>query len=143
MSSETLHFDMIVIGTGPGGEGAAMSASKDGRSVAAIERYTQVGGGCTHWGTIPTKALRQAIYHVNVCSQSPIYKQMGVAPHFSLPELLATAKSVIEKQVTLREGFYERNGVTLVPGCAHFVDPHTIEVLHPESARSCCRPMPS
>jgi NAD(P) transhydrogenase len=131
---DTQHFEVIVIGTGPGGEGATMAASKCGRSVAAVERYSQVGGGCTHWGTIPSKALRQAIYHVNVCSQSPIYKQMGVAPHFSLPELVASANSVIRQQVTLRQGFYDRNDVTLVPGEAHFVDPHTIEVLHPEHA---------
>jgi NAD(P) transhydrogenase len=131
---ETQHFDMIVIGTGPGGEGAAMRAAKDGRPVAAIERYAQVGGGCTHWATIPSKALRQAIYHVNLCSQSPIYSQMGVVPQFSLPELLANANTVIGKQVSLRQGFYDRNGVALVPGAAQFVDSHTIEVVHPGSA---------
>ncbi len=134
MNVDTQNFDVIVIGTGPGGEGATMAASKCRRGVAAVERYFEVGGGCTHWGTIPSKALRQAIYHVNVCGQSPIYKQMGVAPHFSLPELVASANSVIAQQVSLRQGFYDRNDVTLVPGEAHFVDPHTIEVLHPEHA---------
>ncbi len=131
MSAESEHFDMVVIGTGPGGEGAAMSAAKNGRTVAAIERYQRVGGGCTHWATIPSKALRQAIYHVNLCSDSPIYKQMDVAPRFSLPELLATAGTVINKQAELRQGFYDRNGVALVPGTASFIDAHTIEVRHP------------
>jgi NAD(P) transhydrogenase len=134
VSVDTQHFDLVVIGTGPGGEGAAMRASKGGKSVAAVERYSSVGGGCTHWATIPSKALRQAIYHVNVCSESPIYRQMGIAPRFSLPELLATANSVIEKQVTLRQGFYDRNGVVLVPGTARFLDPHTLEVLHDDNA---------
>ena len=46
---ETQHFDLVVIGTGPGGEGAAMRAAKAGKSVAAVERYAEVGGGCTHW----------------------------------------------------------------------------------------------
>ncbi len=55
------HFDAIVIGSGPGGEGAAMGLVKQGKRVAVIERYDQVGGGCTHWGTIPSKALRNAI----------------------------------------------------------------------------------
>ena len=50
------HFDAIVIGSGPGGEGAAMGLVKQGKRVAVIERYDQVGGGCTHWGTIPSKA---------------------------------------------------------------------------------------
>ena len=134
MSTDTQQFDLVVIGTGPGGEGAAMRAAKDGKSVAAVERYCQVGGGCTHWATIPCKALRQAIYHVNVCSSSPIYKQMGVVPRFSFPELLATANSVIEKQVALRQGFYDRNDVPLFPGSARFVDAHTIEVFHPDNA---------
>ncbi|MGD9722491.1 MAG: Si-specific NAD(P)(+) transhydrogenase [Pirellulales bacterium] len=132
MSTETQQFDFVVIGTGPGGEGAAMRAVKCGKSVAVVERFRQVGGGCTHWATIPSKALRQAIFHVNLCSQSPIFKQLGIAPRFSLPQLLATANSVIEKQVSLRQGFYDRNDVTLVPGTARFVDAHTIEVLHPD-----------
>ncbi|OYW92095.1 MAG: hypothetical protein B7Z18_08670, partial [Alishewanella sp. 32-51-5] len=54
-------YDAIVIGTGPGGEGAAMYLAKSGKRVAAIERYQAVGGGCTHWGTIPSKALRHSV----------------------------------------------------------------------------------
>ncbi len=54
-------YDVIVIGTGPGGEGAAMKAAKEGKAVAVIEKHHLVGGGCTHWGTIPSKALRHSI----------------------------------------------------------------------------------
>ncbi|WP_437551801.1 Si-specific NAD(P)(+) transhydrogenase [Sorangium sp. So ce327] len=124
----TPHFDLIILGTGPGGEGAAMTAAKHGKSVAAIERYARVGGGCTHWGTIPSKALRRAIYHMNLINQSPIYKRMDVVPEYPFAELLATANRVIDEQVDLRESFYDRNRVQLVPGQARFVDPHTIEV---------------
>ncbi|MBI3837089.1 MAG: Si-specific NAD(P)(+) transhydrogenase [Planctomycetia bacterium] len=132
---ETQHFDFVVIGTGPGGEGAAMSASKGGKSVAAVERFAQVGGGCTHWATIPSKALRQAIYHMSLCNQSPIYKRMDVQAKFSFPELLATANAVIDKQVQLRESFYDRNEVALVPGNARFIDAHTIEVDYADHAK--------
>ena len=55
------HFDVVVIGTGPGGEGAAMKCAKSGLRVAVIEQYNLVGGGCTHWGTIPSKALRHSV----------------------------------------------------------------------------------
>ena len=55
------QYDVIVIGSGPGGEGAAMKCAKSGKKVAVVEAYAQVGGGCTHWGTIPSKALRQVI----------------------------------------------------------------------------------
>ncbi len=131
---DTQHYDFVVIGTGPGGEGAAMRAAKEGKRTAAIERFSAVGGGCTHWGTIPSKALRQAIYHANLCNQGSIYHRLEVQPRYSFPELLATANAVIAKQVDLREGFYERNEVELIPGTARFVDPNTIEVENTGSA---------
>lgn len=49
------QYDAIIIGTGPGGEGVAMQLAKAGKKVAVIERHTAVGGGCTHWGTIPRR----------------------------------------------------------------------------------------
>lgn len=122
------HYDIIVIGTGPAGEGAAMKAAKSGKTVAVIERFSRVGGGCTHWGTIPSKALRRAIYHLNLINQSPIYKRMEVVPEYPFPDLLATANAVIDQQVDLRESFYDRNHVPLIPGRARFIDPHTIDV---------------
>ena len=131
---DTQHFDMVVIGTGPGGEGAAMAAAKGGKRVAAVERFAQVGGGCTHWATIPSKARRQAIYHVNLCDQSAVHKRLDEQERFSLPDLLATASSVIAKQVDMREGFYDRNDVNLVCGNARFVDPNTVEVDHCDHA---------
>lgn len=122
------HYDLICIGTGPGGEGAAMKATKCGKTVAVIERFNRVGGGCTHWGTIPSKALRRAIYHLNLINQSPIYKRLDIVPHYPFADLLSTANAVIDQQVDLRESFYDRNGVPLIPGHARFVDPHTLDV---------------
>ncbi|REK12408.1 MAG: Si-specific NAD(P)(+) transhydrogenase [Planctomycetota bacterium] len=132
--ANTRQFDFVVIGTGPGGEGAAMRAAKGGKRVAAVERFQMVGGGCTHWATIPSKALRQAIYHTNVCNQHTDYRGLESHNRLSFPELLATANAVISKQVDLREGFYERNDVALIPGTAKFIDPHTIEVVRPGAA---------
>lgn len=133
--TEKTKFDLIVIGTGPGGEGAAMKAAKCGKSVAAVERYSAVGGGATHWGTIPSKALRRAIYHLCLLNQSPIYKRLDVTPEFSLPDLLGTAAKVIEQQTEMRQGFYDRNHVPLIPGSARFIDPHTVEVEFAEGGR--------
>ena len=126
--TEQTHFDVIVIGTGPGGEGAAMKAAKCGKSVAAVERFCAVGGGATHWGPIPSKALRRAIYHATLLNTSPAYRRMDFVPRFDFPELLGSAKKVIDQQTDLRQSFYDRNRVPLIPGQATFIDPHTIAV---------------
>ena len=126
--TDKTHFDLIVIGTGPGGEGAAMKAAKCGKSVAAVERFSAVGGGATHWGTIPSKALRRAIYHMRVMSENPVYRRLDVMPVFDFPELVGSAQRVVNQQADLRQGFYDHNGVPLIPGHASFVDPHTIDV---------------
>jgi NAD(P) transhydrogenase len=125
---EQTHFELIVIGTGPGGEGASMCFAKSGKPVAAIERFEAVGGGATHWGTIPSKALRAAIYHMHRLHQSPIYKRLDVAPEVCFPDLLKRARHVVEEQAELRQGFYDHNHVPLIPGAAKFIDDRTIEV---------------
>jgi NAD(P) transhydrogenase len=126
--AEIERYDVIVIGTGPGGEGAAMQACKEGKRVAVMERYSKIGGGCTHWGTIPSKALRYAIYRMLEYNQSPIFREGGLAARFPFPKLRATAASVIAKQVDMRRNFYDRNDVNVIFGQAKLVDPHTVEV---------------
>lgn len=106
-----------------------MKATKGGLRVAVVERYVAVGGGCTHWGTIPSKALRHAIRTAGELRRHPL---LGTdRPRMpALPDLLRSAERVISKQVDLRTSFYERNHVPIVQGEAHFVDPHTVEVIH-------------
>ena len=66
-------YDAIIIGTGPGGEGAAMRLAKQNKKVAMIERHHQVGGGCTHWGTIPSKALRHSVRRMIEVNSNPLF----------------------------------------------------------------------
>ena len=122
------QYDIIVIGSGPAGEGAAMTAAKNHRRVAMIEKAPDVGGGCTHYGTIPSKALRQAVKTIHDLKRNPLLKgvQLTHAPGF--PELIATANGVISAQVASRQRFYDRNRVPIHRGVARFVDAHTIEV---------------
>ncbi len=121
------RFDVIVIGTGPGGEGAAMKAAKEGCRVAVIERYVKVGGSCTHWGTIPSKSLRHAIHQLVQIKESPLFEHQ-LLPDF--PKLLTEAASVIRSQVNMRQGFYARNGAQIIEGEARFIDEHCVEVLN-------------
>ena len=124
------HYDAIVIGTGPAGEGAAMSLAKAGQSVAVVERYTDVGGGCTHWGTIPSKALRHSVQQLADYRADPLYRRLLGGMELSYHDLVSNASSVIRKQVQMRERFYHRNNVELLTGIARFAGPHTVEVTH-------------
>lgn len=127
-----LHFNVAVIGTGPGGEGAAMQAIKQNKSVIAIEKFTEIGGNCTHKGTIPSKALRYAILRMSEVNN--YMRQMsrpGMTIDLEFPELRKSAASVIQKQVAMRRTFYERNGVELIEGAAQFLDPHRIRIDTP------------
>jgi NAD(P) transhydrogenase len=122
------ELDLFVIGSGPGGEGAAMQAAKSSLSVAVAEKYREVGGGCTHWGTIPSKALRQAIFQWAGMRSNPLTKALGGGGEVSIPDLLRAADGVIRKQVSMRSDFYERNHVQVLRGQARIIDPHTVEV---------------
>ncbi len=123
------HFDTIVIGTGPAGEGAAMKLSKAGKSVGVVERHFEVGGGCTHWGTIPSKALRHAVQELADVRSNPLLRRELGGAEFGYPELLAAATQVIRKQSSMRENFYHRNRVPLIEGEAVFLDANSIEVV--------------
>ena len=121
-------FDVVVIGSGPAGEGAAMMAAKNHRSVALVERYFEVGGGCTHWGTIPSKALRHAVRTLHDVRRNPLLRDFHASSTLTYPEILASASKVIEMQVASRRRFYERNRIPLLAGEARFIDDHTLEV---------------
>jgi len=127
-------YDVIIIGTGPGGEGAAMNLAKQQKNVAIIERHHQVGGGCTHWGTIPSKALRQSVSRLIEYNSNPLFNSGESAKHLTFQDILSHASAVIRKQVQLRSGFYNRNRVDHILGEASFVDKHTVRILRKDSS---------
>lgn len=122
------HYDAIVIGTGPGGEGAAMGLAKQGKSVAVIERAPQVGGGCTHWGTIPSKALRHSVSRIVEFRRSGYDVEGDFSKQFSFQSILKHTEQVIRDQVKLRQGFYMRNACPIYTGHAQFINSNIIEV---------------
>ncbi|PMJ90323.1 Si-specific NAD(P)(+) transhydrogenase [Vibrio sp. 10N.261.55.A7] len=130
--TESNHFDVIVIGSGPGGEGAAMGLTKAGLNVAIIEKESSVGGGCTHWGTIPSKALRHAVSRIIEFNSNPLFCNNNSSIHSTFSNILGHAKSVIDKQTRLRQGFYDRNECTLIFGSAQFSGEHCINVTQPD-----------
>ncbi len=122
------QFDVIVIGTGPGGEGAAMEATKQGKSVAVVEKQPRIGGNCTHLGTIPSKSLRAAIYRMMEINSNSNFRQLGIHIDVSFRDLRRSAQTVIEQQVKMRRRFYERNDVRVYHGVASFLDDQHVQV---------------
>ncbi|MGB0450271.1 MAG: Si-specific NAD(P)(+) transhydrogenase, partial [Porticoccaceae bacterium] len=122
------HYDLIVIGSGPAGEGAAMNAIKQGWRVAVVDERAMAGGNCTHLGTIPSKALRQSVRRMMQYNTMPMFRAVGEPRWFSFPEVMKAADDVITKQVEGRTKGYARNRVHMHIGRAKFIGSHEIAV---------------
>ncbi|MBX2808223.1 MAG: Si-specific NAD(P)(+) transhydrogenase [Cellvibrionaceae bacterium] len=125
-------YDVLVIGAGPAGEGAAMGSAKAGFSVGIVENRAWVGGRCLHKGTIPSKALRHVIRQLISFRQNKLFYQAGDMYAVSFPDVLKEAGKVIPKQVNVHSAFYVRNRVALHTAEARFIDPNTVEMLTAE-----------
>lgn len=124
-------YDLVILGSGPAGEGAAMNAVKLGKKVAVVEQFNFVGGSCTHLGTIPSKALRHSVKQIMDFNTNSMFREIGDPRWFSFPKVLKRAESVIQKQVQSRTMYYARNRIDLYFGRGAFIDEHTLEVTEP------------
>jgi NAD(P) transhydrogenase len=122
-------YDLLVIGSGPGGQKAAIAAAKLGRRAAIVERTDSVGGVCINTGTIPSKTLREAIVYLTGLSQRELYGQSyRVKDEITVQDLSARTRHVVGREVDVIMHQLARNHVTLLAGTARFLDPHTIGV---------------
>lgn len=121
-------YDIIVVGSGPAGESAAINAAKHGKKVALISDRDQVGGNCTHLGTIPSKALRHYVKQVMQFRSNPLLREFATLHKPSFPQIIRHAERVIDEQVYLRSMYYEKNDVEVIQGRAVFQDAHTIKL---------------
>ncbi len=128
MNDSKYDYDLLVIGSGPGGEGAAMQAAKGGWRVAVCEKHQVIGGGCTHWGTIPSKALRYSITSTMTALNNPMFREWGIHLSPTMKQLKQGTQAIIGKQVNMRQSFYDRNNVPVLKGHARFIDEHTVEI---------------
>jgi NAD(P) transhydrogenase len=122
-------YDLVVIGSGPGGQRAAIQAAKSGKRVAMIEKGVGVGGVCTNTGTIPSKTMREAVLHL-----SGFYYQNFYGANYRVKETVTMAdlhyriQRVIESEVSVIQAQLQRNGVDLLHGVGSFLDAHRIQV---------------
>lgn len=130
------RYDVVVIGAGPAGEGAAMKLVKEGRRVAVVDTRGKVGGNCVHLGTIPSKALRQTVWNIMRYQRDPLFQRVGGDLHnVPLSQVLASAHRVISHQVSVHTRFYDRNQVHLYFGDASFEGSNTLSVMTREGVK--------
>jgi NAD(P) transhydrogenase len=122
-------YDLIVIGTGPAGQRAAVQAAKLGKRVAAVERGVRVGGVCLHTGTIPSKALREgALAVASLRQQADGRLSQRQLRSQAIDAVLARKEQVIRRESNIVRDQLERNDVELLAGEASFIDPHRIAI---------------
>jgi NAD(P) transhydrogenase len=128
-------YDLIVIGSGPAGQKAALNAAKLRKRVAMVERQVSLGGVCIHTGTVPSKAMREAVLHLTGLNERELYgASYRVKQDISMQDLLYRCQHVVRTEVEVIRNQMHRNGVTVLSGCGSFVDPHTVRVVHDTDA---------
>jgi NAD(P) transhydrogenase len=128
-----VKYDLIAIGSGPSGQRAAVAAAKMNKRVAVIEARTMVGGVCVNTGTIPSKTMREAVLHLSGYNYRALYGvNYRVKEKISMADLAFRVQAVIKTEVDVTEAQLSRNGIDVVHGIAHFVDPHQLRVEGPQ-----------
>jgi NAD(P) transhydrogenase len=127
------HFDLAVIGSGPAGQKAAIQGAKLGKSVVLIEKSNVLGGAGINTGTIPSKALREAVLHLTGAAKRGLFGESSrMKQKITIADLIYVSQQVIHHELTLVRDQLERNGVDLVWGSARFHDEVVLYVDRPD-----------
>ncbi len=127
-----VQYDLIVVGSGPSGQRAAVAASKMKKRVAVVEARAVVGGVCINTGTIPSKTMREAVLHLSGYAYRSVYgMNYRVKEKITMADLAFRVQAVIKTEVDVTEAQLSRNGIDVIQGIAHFVDPHVLRVEGP------------
>lgn len=121
-------FDLLVIGSGPGGQKAAIQGAKAGQRVVVIERERDVGGACVYTGTIPSKTLREAALTLLAVKRSARFLECKMSGQTEVATLMTRLDEVLGAHARMTREFFASNQIMVVPGRARLVDAHTVEV---------------
>jgi NAD(P) transhydrogenase len=128
-----VQYDLIIVGSGPSGQRAAVAASKMKKRVAVVEARAVVGGVCINTGTIPSKTMREAVLHLSGYNYRSVYgMNYRVKEKITMADLAFRVQAVIKTEVDVTEAQLSRNGIDVIQGIAHFVDPHVLRVEGPQ-----------
>jgi NAD(P) transhydrogenase len=124
-------FDLIVVGSGPAGQRAAIQSAKADKRVAMIERREVLGGVCINTGTIPSKTMREAVLHFSGYRYKSIYGiNYNVKEKITMPDLVFRVQHVIRTEIDVAQSQLARNGIEVLTGVASFIDPTHVRVTN-------------
>ena len=122
-------YDLLVLGSGPGGQKAAIAAAKLGRRVGIVDRRDMIGGVCINTGTVPSKTLREAVLYLTGLSQRDLYgSSYRVKEEITVSDLAARTQHVISRQTDVIRNQLARNRVAMITGTGRFADAHSVWV---------------
>ncbi len=123
------EYDLIVIGSGPAGEKAAIEAARMRKTTAIVERHSVQGGVCIHTGTIPSKTLRETVLYISGLRQRSVYGLVGgVKSDISIRELMYRKDQVIQQEIDVIQQNMARYRIEVIKGTGMISDPNTVVV---------------
>ena len=126
-----ISYDLLIIGSGPAGQRAAIYANKLGKRAAVVERMRTVGGVSVNTGTIPSKTMREAVMHLSGYNYRSIYgMNYRVKEKITMADLAFRVQHVIKTEIDVTEAQLSRNGIDVLPGIASFEDPTHVKVTN-------------
>jgi len=130
-------YDLLVIGSGPAGQRAAIQGAKTGKSVALVERREVIGGVCINTGTIPSKTFREAVLHLSGFYYQNVYGvNYRVKDKITMADLAFRVQHVIKTEIDVVQAQLSRNNIEMINGVATFTDPHTVRVDSPRGQQT-------
>ncbi len=123
------QYDLVVIGSGPAGQRAAIQGAKSGKRVALLERREVIGGVCINTGTIPSKTMREAVLHLSGYNYQNIYGvSYRVKEKITMADLAFRVQHVIKTEIDVTQAQLSRNGIEVLTGIASFTSPKTVQI---------------
>jgi NAD(P) transhydrogenase len=121
------HYDVVVLGCGPGGERAAIQAARAGKAVAVVERAHVVGGNRVNWGTIPSKTLRESAVFFYQLTRNRLHGiRYEVGPELTVADFMYRERAVVQRELELINESLGRYAVEVIQGHARFAGPHAV-----------------
>lgn len=130
---EQLRVDLAVVGSGPGGQKAAIQGAKLGKEVVIVDKGPFLGGACLNSGTIPSKTLREAIVDLTGFHVRSFYGKDHGSSSISISDLNYRLNKVLDQQRKVIARQFRKNNIQFIQGLATFDDSKILYVKDPET----------